>query len=297
MTNPKIMIKLLVAGAFAFAWHTQAQNLDLDFNTPGEYTGNFANPAPGGALNLTENPTDGVGGSGGLANGNLGDGNSIYQSGTWNFSAAGDTVTESLMTEFSNPNTVSGGQFQLGIGANTSFYMAGAAGSQPDYGSYRLSKSSSGADNFKVQYQYSIGGSTTSGGQSAAFALVPDDWYLFQVVYVNDGSSQYTMTATLYNYGLNGTTPSSTDLLAAEDGTGSAFEQVETVTDSTIASDTGVAAGWRNGNLSSGSTIGLGPMDNFVVTTVPEPQTWVLVLAGTSLLLGINFMRRNKVKA
>lgn len=293
-----MMIKLLVAGALVFAWQTQAQNVDLNFTTAGEYTSDFTNP--GGTANVTQQTTGGPGGTGLLVNANTGDENSLYDVSFFDFSQPGDTITLSMLTQFT-AQSGSGGYFQIGIGATSSFLLAGSGAGTPAYASGRLAKSSTliggVEDAVKGQFEYNDGTvGNTAGGQSAAFALTLNEWYLFQLVFVNDGSSSYTMTEYLYDYGANGTTSSTTDLLAPEDGTGSSYESTETVTGSAasvLTSDSTVYAAFRVGSSTSS---GMGNFDDFsVVETVPEPQTWVLL--GASLLLGINYLRRNNVKA
>ncbi|HEY3762860.1 MAG TPA: hypothetical protein VGN23_14035 [Verrucomicrobiae bacterium] len=262
----------------------QAQSLSLNFDTPGQYTGNFLT-----AANITESSTAGVNDSGGLVNNGAADANSIYNASSWDFSQVGDSITLSLMAQIASPIGSSGGTFQMGLGINSSFVMAGSSASSAAFGSFRLSRSSSGASGFKIGPQYDGGGILSSSTvQSAAFQLTPGDWYQFNVVLVDTSSSSYSMTATLYDYGTTGLSPvTGTDLLAAYESGGDSMIDVTGASGAALVAATAAAPGWRVGTATSG----ISALDNFsVVEPAPEPQS--LVLLGFSALLGIKCLKR-----
>ena len=136
---------------------TQAQSVSLNFDTPGQYTGNFI-----AAANMTESSTAGVNGSGGVTDNLSGDNNSIYNASSWDFSQVGDSITISLMALLANPIGGSGGTFQMGLGVNSSFIMAGSSATSPAFGTFRLSRSSTGAAGFKIGPQFASGSAMSS---------------------------------------------------------------------------------------------------------------------------------------
>src|SRR5689334_21078269 len=80
----------------------QAQTVFLDFNTPGQYTGNF-NPwndsggVDGGNYAFQESATAGVNGSGGVSVFQSTDTTATYTSGSWDFSTNGATLLLSVL--------------------------------------------------------------------------------------------------------------------------------------------------------------------------------------------------------
>ncbi len=284
-SDKTLFSSMILAAILAFAGtHVHAQSVSLNFDTPGQYTGNFIT-----AANMTESTTAGVNGSGGLLNNDAADANSIYNTGTWDFSQLGDSITLSLMAQIANPIGSSGGTFQLGLGVNSSFVMAGSSTATPAFGSFRLSRSSSGASGFKIGPQYDGGGTLSSTAvQSAAFQLTPGDWYLFDVTLVDLSSTSYSMTANLYDYGTTGLSPTTgIDLLAAYESGGDSMIDVTGASGAALVAATAAAPGWRVGTATSG----INALDNFsVVESVPEPQS--LVLLGFSALLGIKYLKR-----
>lgn len=108
-------------GWLAFFWAcaapAAAQTVFLDFNTAGQYTGNF-NPwndnggVNGGNYSFQENTTDGVGG-GGVAVFQSVDTTATYKSGSWNLSTNGATVLVSVLIYADGQS--SGDKVQLGL--------------------------------------------------------------------------------------------------------------------------------------------------------------------------------------
>lgn len=281
--SSKLFASLCLLGATV---QSQAQDVTENFSSD-SYSSEFN--AAGNPLNPTQSFTGGPGGAGYLS-GITGDGNAIYQNQTWDFSQTGDTIQMSMLSEYTT-GTSGGGQYQLGIGA-PNYVMSGASSSSPALASFRLSTSSSGPENVKTQYQVDNGSGTISGAQSAALTLTLDDWYLFVVTFDNIGSGSYTITANLYNYGSNGTAPSSTDLLTALDTVGG-FQQSVTLSGSPLTTATdanNIYAGFR---VNQPSTSGFGEFTDFDVldpASVPEPA--VITLLSLSALLGVRQLRR-----
>jgi hypothetical protein len=279
---------VLIASFCLVGAAVQAQSVSLNFDTAGQYTGNFI-----AAANMTESPTAGVNGSGGVTDNLSGDNNSIYNASSWDFSQVGDSITISLMALIANPIGSSGGTFQLGLGVNSSFVMAGSTPTSPAFGTFRLSRSSSGAAGFKIGPQFASGSAASpTSVQSAAFQLNPGDWYQFNVTLVDTSSSSYSMTATLYDYGTGGLTPTTgTDLLAAYQSGGFSTTNITGSAGTALVAATAAAPGWRVGTATSG----ISALDNFsVVESVPEPSTFALAGLGVSTLFGMRRFRRNK---
>jgi hypothetical protein len=288
MKHTPYLGSVLIASFCLVGAAVQAQSVSLNFDTPGQYTGNFI-----AAANMTESPTAGVNGSGGVTDNLSADANSIYDASSWNFSQVGDSITISLMALLANPIGSSGGTFQLGLGVNSSFVMAGSSATSPAFGSFRLSRSSSGAAGFKIGPQFASGSALSSSSvQSAAFQLTPGDWYQFNVTFVDTSSSSYSMTATLYDYGTTGLSPvTGTDLLAAYESAGLSMTNITGSAGAALVAATAADPGWRVGTATSG----ISALDNFsVVETVPEPSTCARAGMGICTLFGMCCFRRNK---
>jgi len=292
MKNTPLFTTALAASLCLVGAAVQAQTVSLNFDTPGQYTGNFI-----AAANMTESPTAGVNGSGGVTDNLSADANSIYDASSWDFSQVGDSITISLMAQIANPIGGSGGTFQLGLGVNSSFVMAGSTATSPAFGTFRLSRSSatapSGFASFKIGPQFASGSALSSSSvQSAAFSLALGDWYQYNVTLVDTSSSSYSMTATLYDYGTTGLSPvTGTDLLAAYESAGLSMTNITGSAGAALVAATAADPGWRVGTATSG----ISALDNFsVVETVPEPSTFAMVGLGISALLGMSRFRRNK---
>jgi len=271
-----------------FAVQSQAQNVTENFSSD-LYSSEFS--AAANPLSPSQSLTGGPGGAGYLS-GVTGDGNAIYQNQTWDFSQSGETIQESILSQYTTASG-GGGQFQLGIGA-PNFVMSGAGGSTPAFSSFRLSTSTTGPENVKAEYQVDNGSGTITGGQSVATTLTLGDWYLFAVTFDNIGSGSYTMTANLYNYGGTGTTPSSIDLLTALDGTGTPFEQSVTLSGSPLTTATDANDLYAGFRVNQPSTSGFGEFTDFDVldpAPAPVPEPGVMALFGLSALLGVRQLR------
>ena len=100
------------------SWLSPAQTVFLDFNTPGQYTGNFnpwndANGADGGNYAFMESSTAGVAGSGGVSVFQSTDTTATFIGGSWDFSTNGAVLTLSVMVK-ANGQT-SANKVQLGF--------------------------------------------------------------------------------------------------------------------------------------------------------------------------------------
>ncbi len=181
-----------------------AQNLLLDFNTPGQYTGNFNNPTT--ASPCTETNAGGVGNSGALLV-TGGDGNAIYNSGTWNFSSNGAAISVSLMALIQQA-TGTGNKFQLGIlNSDTAGFADAATGDGWIFGSYRLLPQSTTAPTYQLQCQTATNGTTSSVNVGPVITLTIGHWYQFNTYFTNTGpGTSYTVACSLIDYGTSGTT-------------------------------------------------------------------------------------------
>ncbi len=195
---------LLVLCVF-LAQSVSAQSLLLDFNTPGEYTGNFSNPGTGSSC--LETNAGGMGNSGALRV-TGGDSNATYTNGSWNFSSNGASISVSMMMEIQQA-TASGGtanKIQLGfVNSTTAGYALAAAGDGWVFGSFRLQPQSTTAPTYQLVCQTATNGTTANVNVGSVITLTIGHWYQFNTYFTNTGpGTSYNLASSLIDFGTTG---------------------------------------------------------------------------------------------
>jgi hypothetical protein len=249
-----------------------AQTVFLDFNTAGQYTGNFnqwndVGGADGGNYGFVESATGGAGGSGCVSVFASTDTTATYNSGSWNFSTNGAVIIVSTMV-VANGQT-SGNKVQLGIlNANNN-----GLNSNPGiaFESYRFVPQSATSWSLREQYRTT---NTTTETTLGNVTVAAGHWYKFVVGVTNTsgGSGNFNAGCALYDFGTDGLTPGP-----------------NIVTVSTLESHTGqdiasAAAVWPG--LRAFQNAGINAWDNFLVFTPASAPVITMPLTNTTVLLG-----------
>ena len=184
------------------------QTVFLDFNSPGQYTGNFnawndAGGNNGGNYDFTESSTAGVGGGGAVAVVASTDTTATYKTGSWDFSTNAASLTLSVWLK--SNGQVSGNKVQLGILNSTNNGLNGNAGVA--FESFRFIPQTPG-NLWSVREQFRTGGTTTEATLGTATITV-GNWYRFMVTLTNvaGASGSYNASCAIYDYGVDGLTP------------------------------------------------------------------------------------------
>jgi mono/diheme cytochrome c family protein len=233
---------------------SMAQTTFLNFNSAGQYTGNF-NPwndvgtGNGGNYSFEESTNDGVGGGGGVAVFADNDMTATYKTGSWNLATNGATILVSVMVY--SDGLSSGDKVQLGIINTTANGLNANAG--VSFESYRFIPSSATA--WPLYEQYCTSGATSAGGSLGTVTVTTGHWYKFVVALTNTSGASGNLSAgcALYDYGTNGLTPGA-NLVT--------FSTAETHAGLAIATNTAV---WPA--LRAFQDGGISAWDNFLVFT------------------------------
>src|SRR3954471_24785278 len=99
---PSLRVVVMVFFTIGFSTFSFGQSVFINFNTPGQYTGNFNpwNDSSGlnaGNYSFAESTTAGVNGSGGVSVFQSSDTTATYNGNGWNFSTNGATVIASAL--------------------------------------------------------------------------------------------------------------------------------------------------------------------------------------------------------
>lgn len=178
-----------------------SQTVLLDFNTAGQYTGNF-NPwnDNGGGASFTENTTAGAGGSGGVTNFQSTDTTATYKSGNWSLATNGSVIVVSTLIHVSGGNSAD--KIQLGIMNSTTNGLNGNAG--VGFESFRFIPSS--ATVWAAYEQYRSGNATVTSAALGNVTVTAGRWYNF-VVSMTNTAGNIVAACDLFDYGVNGQTP------------------------------------------------------------------------------------------
>ena len=213
----------LAAAVGVWALPAPAQTVFLDFNTPGQYTGNFSpwndnGGVNGGAYSFMESPTGGVGGSGEVSVFQSNDTTAAYNGGSWDFSTNGAAVILSVLLK-ANGQT-SGNKVQFGLlnsDANGLNNNPGLA-----FESYRFVPTT--ANTWSLREQYRTANTNASETTFGTVTVAAGRWYKFVIGLTNTSGSNGDLTAgcALYDYGTDGLTPGPNvvTFLTVEDRTG-----------------------------------------------------------------------------
>jgi hypothetical protein len=268
-----VWVRLAVLFLLAFVSKSAvAQNLSLDFNTPGQYTGNFNNPNT--ASPCTETNAGGVGNSGALLV-TGGDGNATYSAGNWNFASNGASISVSMMAMIQQA-TGTGNKFQSGIvNSNT----AGFAIASGEFGSFRIEPASTSTPSYQLTAQERDGSNINTANLGSAMTLTVGHWYQFNTCFTNTGpGTSYNMACSLIDYGTNGNT-AGTNVIT--------FSTLQTITGTyaDLASNNSVWPGFRVAD-----DTGVAVLDNFSVSGAvninTNPPMITLQPAGQSVVVG-----------
>ena len=200
-----------VAGWLAFFWGcgtaAVAQTVFLNFNTPGQYTGNFnawndAGGVNGGNYSFEENSTNGVGGSGGVAVFQSADTTATYMSGSWNLASNGATMVVSVMVYADGLS--SGDKLQLGIINSTTNGLNSNPGAA--FESFRFIPAS--ATSWTLHEQYRTNNANVNNTLGTV-TVAAGRWYKFVAGVTNTSGASGNLAAgcALFDYGTNGLTP------------------------------------------------------------------------------------------
>jgi PKD repeat protein len=250
-----------------------AQTAFVNFDTPGQYTGNF-NPwndvggADGGNYSFVESASGGVNGSGSVSVFQNNDTTATYN-GSWDFSTNGSTITVSVMVKANGQTT--GNKVQLGIlnssnnGLNNNVGIA--------FESFRIVPAS--ATSFTLREQFHSGGGLTET-QLGTITTTVGNWYKFVVTLTNTAgaSGNYEAACAIFDYGAEGLTPGANIVTSPTlmSHTGQTDITVPAMWPALRAFQNGGIDGWDNFLVYTPGSLPIitGPLTN---TTVPVGQS------------------------
>ena len=254
---------------------SSAQTVFVDFNTPGQYTGNFnpwndAGGANGGNYSFVESSTAGLSGSGGVSVFQSTDTTAVYKSGSWDFSTNGSTIILSVLID-ANSQTA-GNKIQLGI-MNTS---VGGLNGNPgiSFESFRFIPTGAGIGVWSLREQYRTNNTTAAEVVLGNVTVIPGRWYKFVIGLTNTSgiSGNYNAGCALYDFGTDGLTPG-TNLVT--------FPTLQTHAANDIAM---LPAVWPA--LRAFQNAGLDAWDNFLVFRTNSKPVITLALTNTAAVSG-----------
>jgi predicted alpha-1,2-mannosidase len=260
---------MLLLGPFA-----GAQSLFLDFNTPGQYTGNF-NPwndngagSNGGNYSFVESSNSGADTGGGVNVPQSNDTTATYGNGSWNFSTNGATIFVSVLLK-ANSQT-SGNKIQLGIQNNNTNGFNSNTGVA--FETFRFVPSSAAVWSLREQFRSNNTNSETTLG---TVNVIPGRWYKFAIALTNTSgaSGNYNGSCSFFDYGTDGLTPG-TNLAT--------FSTVRT--HSTGQDIAKLSAVWPG--LRAFQNAGLDAWDNFLVYTTNSQPLITLPLTNMTVAIG-----------
>ena len=251
-----------------------AQTTLLNFNTPGQYTNNFApwndNGAAANGMNysFSEGTNAGVGGGGGVTVFASNDTTAAYKAGNWNLAATGATVMVSVMVNANGQS--SGDRLQLGLlnsptnGLNSNPGVA--------FASYRFVPAT--ATTWNLFEQVRSGNVTLTSGALGTVNVIPGHWYKFVVGFTNTSGAtgDFGANCAWLDYGVTGLTPGTNAITFATATSHAAMD---------IATNTAV---WPA--LRAFQDAGISAWDNFTVFTAASGPLITLPLANAMVSNG-----------
>lgn len=229
-----------------------------------DLTANFSESGQSSGTNFTWGSTVGVGGSGGVSVSG-GPETAYYTTSVDGFSSS---LTEyGISTYFRLLSNTAGTAGNLGFAtgflASTSDLMGNNSGTNTYLTlQAQIINTPSGED---TRYQFSFRSRSGSNSQTIStaaeyFTLTSNNWYRFETSYSFDSlAGTFSATGTLWDYGVDGTSLSPTQVATFTSGS---------MSNASFATDTEIYAAFRTGNYGFG---GANRVDNFLVTSVPEP--------------------------
>jgi len=205
---PLLRIIPMVFTALGFSTLAPGQTLLIDFNTPGQLTGNFTlwNDSGGanvGNYDFAESSSAGVNGSGGVSVFQSTDTTATYNGSGWNFSTNSAVMVVSTLIKANGQ--ISANKVQLGVlntSANGLNANAGVA-----FESFRFVPVT--ATNWSLREQYKPASGSAVETILGTNKVVAGRWYKFVVGLTNNGGTagNYAAGCALYDYGTDGLTP------------------------------------------------------------------------------------------
>ena len=249
-----------------------AQNVSVDFNTPGQLANQFniyQNATPGLGSPYAQYPIGGLGDGGAVAvlpgaTNVTPDATAIFKNQSLDFSSAGAQLN---ISEYINvvAQTGSGNRLlQLGFVNENTSGMNGNNGLA--FMSLRLSTVGASGNIYTPAYQDKMSaGSTVNTSLSPNVTLTPGDWYRLSGSFLNLGGGKFEVSGLLEDYGPAGiSSPVTVFTFAPQD-----------FTNTEITSDAAVWAAFRSFHAD-----GANALDNFTAQVVPEPGVLTLCIAG-----------------
>jgi hypothetical protein len=272
------------AALLAATLPTLAQSVSVDFNTPGQLANNFntyQNATPGAGSPYTQTPIGGIGNGGAVAVLPPGttvtaDSTAIYKSQSFDFSAAGATLT---ISEYVNIIPVNGGGNRL---LQLGFVNENTSGLNNNTGlafmSLRLSTVGTSGNTYTPAFQdKTASGSVVNTTLSPNVTLTAGDWYELSGQFVNLGGGKFQVSGLLQDYGPTGQSSPATAFTFAP----------QSFSNADVTSDAAVWAAFR-----SFHNDGANALDNFTAQAVPEPGTSAMCLTG---LVGLGCALRRRL--
>jgi hypothetical protein len=254
------------------ALSTFAQNVSVDFNTPGQLANQFniyQNATPGLGSPYAQFPIGGLGNGGAVAvlpaaTNVTADSTAIFKNQSFDFSKTGAQVG---ISEYINvvANTAGGNRLlQLGFVNENTSGMNGNAGLA--FMSLRLSTVGTSGNVYTPAFQdKTSAGSTFNTTLSPNVTLTPGDWYELSGSFLNLGGGKFQASGLLQDYGPTGlSSPVTVFTFAPQD-----------FTNAEVTSDSSVWPAFRSFNAD-----GANALDNFHAQAVPEPGVLALCIAG-----------------
>ncbi|HEY2083241.1 MAG TPA: hypothetical protein VGI88_10685, partial [Verrucomicrobiae bacterium] len=250
-----------------------AKSVFFDFNTAGQFTGNFNSwndnvGANGGNYSFQENTTDGVGGSGGVSVFQSTDTTATYNGSGWNFATNGATIVVSTLVYASGGNATD--KIQLGVINTTANGLNGNTGVA--FESFRFVPAST--TSWSLIEQYRSGNTTTTGATLGTVSVISGHWYKFVLGMTNTSGSSGNLTAAcaLFDYGTSGLTPGTNLVTFATAQSHAALD---------IATNTSV---WPALRITANAAVNA--WDNFLVYQSNSPPVITLKLANAVVAQG-----------
>jgi len=256
----------------------------VDFNTVGDMGGKFFGAVSSGTVAENYAEAAGIGISGSRALDTTGTSNNyttlIFNQESFSLANIGDSVTVSafaLRRADVNPGNVSSSFLRIGLtdgSTNDNNRLTGGNGNAIALDVYSNIPTTS--DFTDVIFRYSnkvstVSFATVAGGTST---LTTGNWYKLTGTFTNVGSGNLSISGTLDDYGTAGTTYQST---------------VRTISSSNFANSGLIADTTLFAAVLARQDGGSDALDNFAVTSVPEPTSLALLGAGA---LGLLLRRR-----
>ena len=281
-----------------------AATTTYDFDTPGQYAADFqanSGTTTNAGNNFTQSATGGLNNSGSLtATASDGNGTSVDQIDAINLNNSGMLT----LTGYFIPTTVTtsgggpGALFQLGLTATGAGSFGGTNAIDALTGRVVAPASNGNAGN-ALAFTTSGGIALIGTNTAVQLSLTSGNTYYLSLAITPSATNAIPGSTTAFSVVENLYNADSTGVVGSLVATNSA-----TFTDSalnatnggTLYADTAARFGFRGANFPAapvGPELSTGSVDNLSITTAPEPSTWVILIAGVSML-GLTLRRQRR---